>query len=402
VREDERGEWSSGCCWVLERQNPRRTKSSENKMKWDTRTTAIKPEVEMKSETEVKVEKDRRDSGWTSDSLRVDHWNVLEQRRTEMRAESHALEARGPVTSGMSGFMDVEAMERQRQEQRDQRQRGQSVSTDGSSGLLFSVKKVFQHWMTLLQAVGQLGVSAKMEAKAERVEKATKGTQGLSSSEPVLPYIVVVGTTRGLSRRVTVRLSSTQKVYKNRVLVTAGWVPGWLTNYHVIRQLMMRYRVAASHELKDSEVVRFTKYFQCLSPMVLKGERPRRVIFLNPQENLQARREAHRMGIPTAAVVNADFSAWHLRYVDYLLPGNDEHAEAQLVYLMWLSSAREHAVDRSMTEDEVEVQVKTSETLKTEGESVKTPGVRRRKVKGKRDLKSKTMKTSEGGSREQK
>ena len=150
--------------------------------------------------------------------------------------------------------------------------------------------------------------------------------------------IRILGTGRGRSeRRSAMRSPLSLSRLPSLTRRTDHWIRGRLTNFQQLREMMVKYRAMPSHEIQETVHLRVSTHLKPVEGLLVRGQRPSRMIFLNPMDHRVAIREAHSMGIPIAAVMNTDFPESHR--IDYKLPGNDRGLEAQRRYLGWLESA---------------------------------------------------------------
>ena len=138
--------------------------------------------------------------------------------------------------------------------------------------------------------------------------------------------VLIVGTTPA-ARDIVVKLADAF----NFPRVTARWLGGTLTNFPTISKRIQYYlKLKADREAgrleryTKKEQVQFAKEIEKLTRFFSGLERltalPQALLVVNVNAHLTAMREARRLGIPVAAVINSDADPG---LVTYPIPGND-------------------------------------------------------------------------------
>lgn len=159
--------------------------------------------------------------------------------------------------------------------------------------------------------------------------------------------------------------------------VTERWLGGTLTNFKTIRERINRLdeieRMKSEGKfelLPKKEVAKLQKEYDKLNK-ILCGIRemkklPQAVIVTDPRIELNAVREAKKLGIPTFGIVDTNSDP---DLVDYVIPGNDDAVRAVKVVLGVLANAvcegNNLPLDDYITEEEF-VKPKKKETKKEE------------------------------------
>ena len=129
--------------------------------------------------------------------------------------------------------------------------------------------------------------------------------------------------------------------------VTERWLGGTLTNFRTIRERINRLdKIEKMKEegkfelLPKKEVAKLQKEYDKLNK-ILCGTRkmaklPNAVVVVDPRIELNAVREAKRLGIPTFGIVDTNSDP---DLVDYVIPGNDDAVRAVKVVLGVLANA---------------------------------------------------------------
>ncbi len=129
--------------------------------------------------------------------------------------------------------------------------------------------------------------------------------------------------------------------------VTERWLGGTLTNFKTIRERINRLDSIEKMKeegkfelLPKKEVAKLQKEYDKLNK-ILCGIRtmtklPNAVIVVDPRIELNAVREAKRLGIPTFGIVDTNSDP---DLVDYVIPGNDDAVRAVKVVLGVLANA---------------------------------------------------------------
>ena len=159
--------------------------------------------------------------------------------------------------------------------------------------------------------------------------------------------------------------------------VTERWLGGTLTNFKTIRERINRLDEIEKMKsegkfelLPKKEVAKLQKEYDKLN-MILCGIRemkklPQAVIVTDPRIELNAVREAKKLGIPTFGIVDTNSDP---DLVDYVIPGNDDAVRAVKVVLGVLANAvcegNNLPLDDYITEEEF-VKPKKKETKKEE------------------------------------
>jgi ribosomal protein S2 len=115
------------------------------------------------------------------------------------------------------------------------------------------------------------------------------------------------------------------------------WVGGTLTNWKQIVQSISIYSqfkdkfdlFLTKHNIQFPMYQKYDKRYQGLHPMM--SSLPDVVIMTNPEENEIALREAHLLKIPVIGFVNSDTQLKYIRYIDYVIPGNNK--SSSFIYL---------------------------------------------------------------------
>ena len=159
--------------------------------------------------------------------------------------------------------------------------------------------------------------------------------------------------------------------------VTERWLGGTLTNFKTIRERINRLDEIEKMKsegkfelLPKKEVAKLQKEYDKLNK-ILCGIRemkklPQAVIVTDPRIELNAVREAKKLGIPTFGIVDTNSDP---DLVDYVIPGNDDAVRAVKVVLGVLANAvcevNNLTLDDYITEEEF-VKPKKKETKKEE------------------------------------
>ena len=159
--------------------------------------------------------------------------------------------------------------------------------------------------------------------------------------------------------------------------VTERWLGGTLTNFKTIRERINRLDEIEKMKsegkfelLPKKEVAKLQKEYDKLNKN-LRGIRemkklPQAVIVTDPRIELNAVREAKKLGIPTFGIVDTNSDP---DLVDYVIPGNDDAVRAVKVVLGVLANAvcegNNLPLDDYITEEEF-VKPKKKETKKEE------------------------------------
>lgn len=159
--------------------------------------------------------------------------------------------------------------------------------------------------------------------------------------------------------------------------VTERWLGGTLTNFKTIRERINRLDEIEKMKsegkfelLPKKEVAKLQKEYDKLNK-ILCGIRemkklPQAVIVTDPRIELNAVREAKKLGIPTFGIVDTNSDP---DLVDYVIPGNDDAVRAVKVVLGVLANAvcegNNLPLDDYITEEEF-VKPKKKETKKEE------------------------------------
>ena len=159
--------------------------------------------------------------------------------------------------------------------------------------------------------------------------------------------------------------------------VTERWLGGTLTNFKTIRERINRLDEIEKMKsegkfelLPKKEVANLQKEYDKLNK-ILCGIRemkklPQAVIVTDPRIELNAVREAKKLGIPTFGIVDTNSDP---DLVDYVIPGNDDAVRAVKVVLGVLANAvcegNNLPLDDYITEEEF-VKPKKKETKKEE------------------------------------
>ena len=159
--------------------------------------------------------------------------------------------------------------------------------------------------------------------------------------------------------------------------VTERWLGGTLTNFTTIRERINRLDEIEKMKsegkfelLPKKEVAKLQKEYDKLNK-ILCGIRemkklPQAVIVTDPRIELNAVREAKKLGIPTFGIVDTNSDP---DLVDYVIPGNDDAVRAVKVVLGVLANAvcegNNLPLDDYITEEEF-VKPKKKETKKEE------------------------------------
>ncbi len=159
--------------------------------------------------------------------------------------------------------------------------------------------------------------------------------------------------------------------------VTERWLGGTLTNFKTIRERINRLDEIEKMKsegkfelLPKKEVAKLQKEYDKLNK-ILCGIRemkklPQAVIVTDPRIELNAVREAKKLGIPTFGIVDTNSDP---DLVDYVIPGNDDAVRAVKVVLGVLTNAvcegNNLPLDDYITEEEF-VKPKKKETKKEE------------------------------------
>ncbi len=159
--------------------------------------------------------------------------------------------------------------------------------------------------------------------------------------------------------------------------VTERWLGGTLTNFRTIRERINRLDEIEKMKsegkfelLPKKEVAKLQKEYDKLNK-ILCGIRemkklPQAVIVTDPRIELNAVREAKKLGIPTFGIVDTNSDP---DLVDYVIPGNDDAVRAVKVVLGVLANAvcegNNLPLDDYITEEEF-VKPKKKETKKEE------------------------------------
>ena len=159
--------------------------------------------------------------------------------------------------------------------------------------------------------------------------------------------------------------------------VTERWLGGTLTNFKTIRERINRLDEIEKMKsegkfelLPKKEVAKLQKEYDKLNK-ILCGIRemkklPQAVIVTDPRIELNAVREAKKLGIPTFGIVDTNSDP---DLVDYVIPGNDDAVRAVKVVLGVLANAvcegNNIPLDDYITEEEF-VKPKKKETKKEE------------------------------------
>ena len=159
--------------------------------------------------------------------------------------------------------------------------------------------------------------------------------------------------------------------------VTERWLGGTLTNFKTIRERINRLDEIEKMKsegkfelLPKKEVAKLQKEYDKLNK-ILCGIRemkklPQAVIVTDPRIELNAVREAKKLGIPTFGIVDTNSDP---DLVDYVIPGNDDAVRAVKVVLGVLANAvcegNNLQLDDYITEEEF-VKPKKKETKKEE------------------------------------
>ena len=159
--------------------------------------------------------------------------------------------------------------------------------------------------------------------------------------------------------------------------VTERWLGGTLTNFKTIRERINRLDEIEKMKsegkfelLPKKEVAKLQKEYDKLNK-ILCGIRemkklPQAVIVTDPRIELNAVREAKKLGIPTFGIVDTNSDP---DLVDYVIPGNDDAVRAVKVVLGVLANAvcegNNLPLDDYITEEEY-VKPKKKETKKEE------------------------------------
>ena len=159
--------------------------------------------------------------------------------------------------------------------------------------------------------------------------------------------------------------------------VTERWLGGTLTNFKTIRERINRLDEIEKMKsegkfelLPKKEVAKLQKEYDKLNK-ILCGVRemkklPQAVIVTDPRIELNAVREAKKLGIPTFGIVDTNSDP---DLVDYVIPGNDDAVRAVKVVLGVLANAvcegNNLPLDDYITEEEF-VKPKKKETKKEE------------------------------------
>ena len=159
--------------------------------------------------------------------------------------------------------------------------------------------------------------------------------------------------------------------------VTERWLGGTLTNFKTIRERINRLdKIEKMKEegkfelLPKKEVAKLQKEYDKLNK-ILCGIRemkklPQAVIVTDPRIELNAVREAKKLGIPTFGIVDTNSDP---DLVDYVIPGNDDAVRAVKVVLGVLANAvcegNNLPLDDYVTEEEF-AKPKKKETKKEE------------------------------------
>ncbi len=159
--------------------------------------------------------------------------------------------------------------------------------------------------------------------------------------------------------------------------VTERWLGGTLTNFRTIRERINRLdKIEKMKEegkfelLPKKEVAKLQKEYDKLNK-ILCGIRkmaklPNAVVVVDPRIELNAVREAKRLGIPTFGIVDTNSDP---DLVDYVIPGNDDAVRAVKVVLGVLANAvcegNNLPLEDYVTEEEF-TKVKRKDTSKEE------------------------------------
>ena len=163
----------------------------------------------------------------------------------------------------------------------------------------------------------------------------------------------------------------------NMYYMTERWLGGTLTNFKTIRERINRLDEIEKMKsegkfelLPKKEVAKLQKEYDKLNK-ILCGIRemkklPQAVIVTDPRIELNAVREAKKLGIPTFGIVDTNSDP---DLVDYVIPGNDDAVRAVKVVLGVLANAvcegNNLPLDDYITEEEF-VKPKKKETKKEE------------------------------------
>ena len=165
--------------------------------------------------------------------------------------------------------------------------------------------------------------------------------------------------------------------------VTERWLGGTLTNFKTIRERINRLDEIEKMKsegkfelLPKKEVAKLQKEYDKLNK-ILCGIRemkklPQAVIVTDPRIELNAVREAKKLGIPTFGIVDTNSDP---DLVDYVIPGNDDAVRSIKVMLGVLTNAiceaNDLPLDDYVTEDDKKVSEAKEETKEVKNEEVK-------------------------------
>ena len=186
--------------------------------------------------------------------------------------------------------------------------------------------------------------------------------------------VVFVGTKKQAQEAAKENALRTDSYY-----VIERWLGGTLTNFRTIRKRINRLEQIEKMEengtfevLPKKEVLKIKKEYEKLLTY-FGGIRdmkkiPDAMVIVDPKKEMNAVREAHKLGIPVFGIVDTNCDPDDL---DYPIPGNDDAVRAISLVLGVLGNAIAEATGKEMVDyisedDKLEVTEKVEEELKEE------------------------------------
>ena len=207
--------------------------------------------------------------------------------------------------------------------------------------------------------------------------------------------VVFVGTKKQAQEAAKENALRTDSYY-----VIERWLGGTLTNFRTIRKRINRLEQIEKMEengtfevLPKKEVLKIKKEYEKLLTY-FGGIRdmkkiPDAMVIVDPKKEMNAVREAHKLGIPVFGIVDTNCDPDDL---DYPIPGNDDAVRAISLVLGVLGNAIAEATGKEMVDyisedDKLEVTEKVEEEVKEEKPAKKAAS----KKEAKSDLDSMTV-----------
>ena len=186
--------------------------------------------------------------------------------------------------------------------------------------------------------------------------------------------VVFVGTKKQAQEAAKENALRTDSYY-----VIERWLGGTLTNFRTIRKRINRLEQIEKMEengtfevLPKKEVLKIKKEYEKLltyfGGIKKKKKIPDAMVIVDPKKEMNAVREAHKLGIPVFGIVDTNCDPDDL---DYPIPGNDDAVRAISLVLGVLGNAIAEATGKEMVDyisedDKLEVTEKVEEELKEE------------------------------------